>query len=129
MRYLILILLLSSCSANWHLKRAVKKGAKVKQDTVYVTLTTERIITDTITEYKNLTDTIFTETIKWKSKILIDTVKQTIYQEIECKPDTIKIPVQVNTEIKPDKNSGYKILIWMLIGAVLVLIVLFILKK
>lgn len=32
---IILFLALTSCSANWHLQRAIAKGAKVTSDTIY----------------------------------------------------------------------------------------------
>ena len=63
MRFLIIILLLSSCSANYHLNKAVKKGAELE------TITIEAYIYDTII------DTV-------ENKIYIRTrIKDTIYKQ------------------------------------------------
>jgi hypothetical protein len=108
MRYLPIVLLLFSCSPAWHLKQAIKKGAKVTTDSVYVDVITERTITDTVALISEVTkhDTIFLTTAKWSTKTVIR--KDTIWQEVECKPDTITVKVPYETIIEaPQKHPWY----------------------
>lgn len=95
---LIGLLLLSSCSANWHLKRAIKKDPSILiKDTVTVrdTLVSETISTDTLIVSKP-SDTITIEKDRLRIKILrsFDTLRV----EGVCLGDTIyfekKIPVE-----------------------------------
>ena len=73
MRFLILIFLLSSCSAQYHLNKAVKKGAELEQVTVPIYL------------YDTIIDTV-------ENKIFIRTrIKDTIYKQkniVEYVPKT-----------------------------------------
>jgi hypothetical protein len=108
MRYLPLIILIWGCSPAWHLKKAIKKGAKVTTDSVYVDVVTERTITDTVALLSEVTkhDTITINTEKWKTKTVIR--KDTIWQEVECKPDTITVKVSHETIITaPQKHPWY----------------------
>lgn len=59
-RIFIIIFLLSSCSASWHLQKAEKKGAKFQQDTVYKYITK----VDTLTKTLTVVDSIPIETVK-----------------------------------------------------------------
>ena len=110
MRYLLIILLLSSCSAQYHIKKAQQKGALIKTDTVYQDVLTERTITDTLVQVKDhfLSDTITVETLRWRTKTKIDTVLKTVYQQVECKPDTVRVPVAINTEVDCPACKGLK---------------------
>lgn len=137
MRYLLIILLLTSCTSSWHLKQAKKhllkaeqKGATVRVDTVFKDVITERSITDTVTvlKYNFLTDTITVETVRWKSKLKLDTVHHTLFQQVECKPDTIRVPVQIITTIKAKSIPWWWLIIAGLIGIGMTA-VLFILKR
>lgn len=129
MRYLILILLLSSCSAKWHLQKAVEKDptlldsiAIIKLDTIY---TDPVVIQDTFVTKS--VDTITKETTKYRFKLIRE--YDTIKVDIECKPDTIVREVEVKcpptAEVVQGVNPYWK---WGLIGLV-VLILLFAIKK
>lgn len=104
MKYLILVILLSSCSAQWHLKQAIKKDPgilkpnKVLFDTVIITDSFTSIDTFTLNEV----DTFISDTgklkvtiYKFKDRYTIkkelkrDTI--TIKKEIECPPSVIQI--------------------------------------
>jgi len=106
---------LGSCSANWHLKQAKKKGIALKSDTVYKTIdvVTERYKVDTLLRFVNVTDTIRfeNERVKWKTKY--DTINKNVYIDVECKPDTIKIevPISVTNEAKPQSRVPWWIYI------------------
>lgn len=95
---LSLILLLSSCSATWHLNKAIKKDptilAKdtlVVQDTVVVPPV---VITDTVTTRQH--DTIIVE----KDKLRVRIVKKldTLIIEGQCASDTIVRTIEVPYE-------------------------------
>jgi hypothetical protein len=112
MRYIAILILLSSCSASFHIKRAIKKGGKVKSDTTYVDVITERTVTDTVALLSDVTrhDTITINTLRWKTKTVIR--KDTIWQEVECKPDTVKVPITVTQTITaPPKVFWWKYLL------------------
>ena len=72
MRFLIIIFLLSSCSAQYHLNKAVKKGAELETVDVYLYDT----ITDTV-ENKIYIRTKVTDTIQ---KTLVKYVPKTRWQ-------------------------------------------------
>jgi len=133
MRYLILIILLSSCGPTFYLKkaeRALKKaeqlGAQVRTDTIYK----ERLVfidsvrVDSIFTAKQ-GDTVFIS----KDKLQIKYVRlkgDSVFIEGKCEADTIKIqvPVSVTKEIK----SGLGI--WTVIQwSLLALIVGFVVSK
>ena len=80
---------MTSCGANWHLKRAIAKDPTllqkevVKVDTVLITK--ERILRDTIVSAKY--DTI--ETVKNNVSLRIVRINDTILVDAVCPPDTI----------------------------------------
>jgi len=92
---LILVSLLSSCSAQWHLKRAVKKDPTiVKQDTAVVvdTVVTPPVtLTDTITLAQRDTITL----VKDRLKVKIVRSSDTIRVDAVCESDTIVSIVEV----------------------------------
>ena len=74
MRYLIFVLLLSSCTSTYHLKKAIKKDPEILQDRVIVdTLKIETldsvayVVNDTIryTYFKTIRDTIISTRYKY----------------------------------------------------------------
>jgi len=110
-----------SCSASFHLKQAIKKGAKVQSDTTYIDVITERTVTDTLALLSEVTkhDTITINTLRWKTKTVIR--KDTIWQEVECKPDTEKVPITVTQTITvpPKRNWWEYILAGFVLGVIL----------
>lgn len=95
---LIGLLLLSSCSANWHLRRAIKKDPSILiKDTVTVrdTLVSETISTDTLIVSKP-NDTITIEKDRLRIKILrsFDTLRV----EGTCIGDTIYFEKKITVE-------------------------------
>ena len=92
---LILVGLLSSCSAQWHLKRAIKKDPTiVRQDTAVVvdTVVTPPVtLTDTITLAQRDTITL----VKDRLKVKIVRSSDTIRVDAVCESDTIVSIVEV----------------------------------
>ena len=126
---LTLILLLSSCSAQWHLNKAVKKDPTILvkdtlavQDTVVVPPV---VITDTVTTKQH--DTIIVE----KDRLKVRIVKRldTLIIEGQCASDTIvrtiEIPYEKVVYVEKEKPTQvlqrwalYVLLIGFLFGLV-----------
>jgi hypothetical protein len=91
MRYfIILLILLSSCSSRWHLKRAIKKDPTIVQvDTIMVTdsvhVVTPFVSTDTIFKLSKDTITIVKDRLTMRHYYHNDSV----YLYGECESDTI----------------------------------------
>jgi len=114
MRYLAIILLLSSCSAQYHLNKAIKKGYKcedsVQIDTIRITTldSIPVIINDTIVWEKiiNTKDTI----IEWKTKnVYIPKTRQDKRIEYRLKAKTIykdRIVEKAEAKAKTPKTNG-----------------------
>ena len=92
---LTLVLLLTSCSAQWHLKKAVQKDpAILEKDTLVVTNTVVSppvAITDTVTLKQHDTITI----VKDRLKVQLVKVNDTITINAECASDTIVQTINV----------------------------------
>lgn len=101
MRWLILLLVLSACSQQFHCKKCTSSGVihdtlTVKQDVI-----TERVKMDTIVEVRTKTDTV---TIREKNLVIRykKLAGDTIYLAGSCEPDTVKVEIRVPiaTEVK-----------------------------
>ena len=113
---ILIALLLTSCSANWHIKRAVKKEPGILTHvTIFDTIVIreEKVLHDTFvtTEYDTVTmedSFVFTQVIREKDIIKVYT---------KCKADTVRItktlPPQV--EFIEKRNDWKKSLDWLLI--------------
>lgn len=123
-----IVLLLSGCSASWHLKKAIQKGALVSSDTVYVekSVIVPEVTTDTIF-HSVAGDTVRIERERLKIKY-VRLPGDSVYVEGKCESDTIfvKTPVYVKTEIKapPSKWKWWHIVLaafgGLLSGAMLI---------
>lgn len=89
-------LLLQSCGAQWHLKRAIAKDPtivqerSIKLDTVIVT--ENKVIRDTITLERVDTTTIERNGVR----IEIRRIHDTIQIDAECLPDTIRLVKEIS---------------------------------
>lgn len=121
--YAGILIVLSSCGAGWHLKRArfhelkaESLGANVNQDTVFITkeVIVPQIEIDTVLSEVNFRDTIVVTKDNVVTKIKINDILRTVYVNTICPPDTLKIevPFTVTKEI----SAGYTT--WQLIGYV-----------
>ncbi len=109
---LIVLSLLTSCSATWHLNQAVKKDPRIlERDTLVVKDTVvvpPVVITDTVTTRQH--DTIVVE----KDRLKVRIVKRldTLIIEGQCASDTIVRTIEVPYEkviYVPKKTIGQKI--------------------
>jgi hypothetical protein len=99
MRWLLIISLLTSCSAEWHLNKAIQKkpslkyGKEIVFDTIIVTKT--RTLTDTLELWK--------DTTIYKDKVILD-IKYLPGQKLlvkgTCVPDTIRITKTIKPRAK-----------------------------
>ena len=93
-----LILLLSSCSAQWHLKKAVSKDPTIlERDTLVVTDTVVSppvAITDTVTLKQHDTITV----VKDRLRVQLVKVNDTVIIDAICDSDTIISVVEVPYE-------------------------------
>lgn len=96
------------------IKKAEQNGAVWKTDTVFLDkeVITEKLVTDTLTEFT-------TDTIRITKDRIVTVVKvspKTIYVRSECLPDTIRIKVPVTvTKILHAPESKYSMKWWWLI--------------
>ena len=106
---LITVVLLSSCSAQWHLKRAVKK------DPTLLNTDTIAIVDTVVTPPVTLTDTVITRTqdtvVVQKDKLKVQVVRSydTIMVDAVCESDTIVqiVEVPVPSVVMRDSDRWY----------------------
>lgn len=120
---ILIVFLLSGCSAHWHLKKAIQKGGKVVSDTVYVEreVITPEVTTDTVF-HSVAGDTVRIEKERLKIKY-VRLPGDSVYVEGKCESDTIRIsvPTYIKTEITapPCKWNG-----WYVVGAAIIFLVI-----
>ena len=116
----MLVLSLTSCSAQWHLKKAVQKDPTIlEKDTLVVTdtvVTQPVAITDTVTLRQHDTITL----VKEKLRVQLVKVNDTITINATCDSDTIISIVEVPYEkiVYVEKETFWdkiKTLIYLLI--------------
>lgn len=118
---LIASLALGSCSAEWHLNQAIRKGARVEQskwDTLVITK--ERTLWDTLT--LNDVDTVVVQKDNIKLRIVRNF--DTIRVKAICMPDTIQVTKYINRTIKAPQQKGHWEKYIMLFAVGILLIVL-----
>jgi hypothetical protein len=119
------VLLLQSCGAQWHLKRAIAKDPTIVQETK------ERIDTVIITEEKAVRDTIVlqrTDTTRIQRngvRIKIKRIHDTIQIEAECLPDTIRVvkEISVPTVVYKEKKPTFGLVKLFTILVILLILV------
>ena len=118
-------LLLQSCGAQWHLKRAIAKDPTIVQEKK------ERIDTVIITEEKAVRDTIVlqrTDTTRIQRngvRIKIKRIHDTIQIEAECLPDTIRVvkEISVPTVVYKEKKPTFGLVKLFTILVILLILV------
>jgi hypothetical protein len=135
LKYAVAILLLTSCSATWHLKRAIKKDPSLLKgvDTVLVHdtqfVTEEHVLTDSF--FTTCYDTVIVEdSIIYTKVIRRDNV---IKVYTKCKSDTVRITTKIPFKLPPTvtyKNDPFWKSLAVALGTLLLLIIIikFVLK-
>jgi len=116
--------MLGSCSASYHLKRAIAKDPEILADTIVRVDTT--IVTDAITLRDTLIvrDTIAREIVREGVQIKIKRIHDTIQIKVECPADTIRVVAEVPVDRIIYKEQPAKRSFWDQINRLLVLILL-----
>jgi hypothetical protein len=89
---LFIVIGLSSCGCNYHLKKAEKKcGYSTSTEVVTIrdTIYTDRVVKDTIFSFTNSSDTIVLKQNNLQIKYYYNSHDSTVYIKGECKTDTI----------------------------------------
>ena len=105
-KLLLIILVLSSCSSQWHLKKAIEKDPTIiLTDTIKIKDTVKFITNDVRVDsvFSITYDTVRITKDKLKIKILYKT--DSIFVDGECESDTI---VQIREVKVPCKQVSYK---------------------
>lgn len=118
-------LLLQSCGAQWHLKRAIAKDPTIVQER------TEKIDTVVITQEKLVRDTIVlkridTTTIERNGvRIKIRRIHDTIQVQAECLSDTIRIvkEIKVPKIVYKEKKTTFGLVKLIIILVILLILV------
>ena len=106
MKYILILLFLSSCSCAYHVKQATKKGCiKYENDTIVKYDTLRGFKIDTVVQFHNEVDTLLIDSggiksvvvIRWKDKIVSQTIakKDTVIKTVSVNHNTkVEIPVK-----------------------------------
>ena len=130
-KYVVAILLLTSCSATWHLKRAIKKDPSLLKggDTVLVhdtqVIVKEKVLTDSFvtTCYDTVTiedSFVYTQVIRRDNVIKVYT---------KCKSDTVRITTKIPFQLPPKVVKAGMTDVQTAIWAALVLLLLIIIIR
>ena len=129
---LFVVIGLSSCGCNYHLKKAEKNCGYSTSTTVVTvrdTIYTDRVIKDTIFSFSNSSDTVVLKQNNLQIKYFYNTHDSTVYIKGECKTDTIykdRVITVNNKNIEFSFKEWIKSnLIWLFV-ALFVLAVLYI---
>ena len=113
---LIVSLALGSCSADWHLRQAVKKGANV-----YV----QRWDTTIVTKERKIVDTVLLP--KWdsvvinKDRISVKLVRRvdTIRVSATCQSDTVQVTKYIRQKVSTPRKQSF---FWQIVAVVAIVI-------
>ena len=93
-----LALVVQSCGASWHLKRAIAKDPTILADAIVRVDTT--VVTQSIRAVDTLVvrDTITREIVREGVQIKVKRIHDTIRVDVVCPPDTIRVVAEVPVE-------------------------------
>lgn len=94
----IVALVVQSCGASWHLKRAIAKDPTILADAIVRVDTT--VVTQSIRAVDTLVvrDTITREIVRDGVQIKVKRIHDTIRVDVVCPPDTIRVVAEVPVE-------------------------------
>ena len=127
---MILIIILSGCSCDYHYKRLSKK-CQLNKDTLLVhdTIITNLATKDTVFKYYSR-DTVVVREGKLTMKYYYNQHDSTVYLNGRCAPDTIIREIRVPYDyVQPNVDYFPGWLKWSVITLLLLIIVGFVLKK
>lgn len=94
----IVALVVQSCGAQWHLKRAIAKDPTILADAIVRVDTT--VVTQSIRAVDTLVvrDTITREIVRDGVQIKVKRIHDTIRVDVVCPPDTVRVVAEVPVE-------------------------------
>ena len=132
MRFLIIIFLLSSCSANYHLNKAVKKGAELETIDVYLYDTITDTVENKIFIRTKVTDTIQKTLVKyvpktrWKTRIeykyLYKLNRDSLKHVQKLYRDSIQVEKKKLSNERNKNNRLNRFMWWLMVFFILILI-------
>lgn len=120
-----LALLLQSCGAQWHLKRAIAKDPTIVQERTEkldtVVITKEKLVRDTIVLKRIDTTTIERNGVRIKIRRIHDTIQV----QAECLSDTIRIvkEIKVPKIVYKEKKTTFGLVKLIIILVILLILV------
>lgn len=130
MAIVLIIAVCSSCSCDWHLKRAKAKCGELEKGEVVVhdTIITQTIQKDTVFKYFTR-DTVIVRQKNMTVKYFYNMKDSTVYLNGNCKGDTIIKTVRVPYEKTVVKVDYFPKWLWWAIGIIIALGIVFRLLK
>ena len=132
---LIVLLLCSSCSASYHIKKAMRKDPSLfKADTVSI-VDTVRVVTQKVdTAFIQQTDTLI-QFIQQddigqdiKIKYLYSTITDSVFIEVDCPDQQTIVKTEVVTKTVTIKPTFFEKIRYLLIGIGILLFILLVFK-
>ena len=128
---LAIIALLSSCTADWYLRKAIAKDPTILMEGRVIEYHTDTILVaipelqvDTVHRWS--VDTVTTYVNKVRIRTKVDTVERYVYVDVLCPADTVYVEhTTERTVIKPTVGRSFP---WWLVIVALTLIALYRLK-
>jgi len=105
----LVVLLLSGCSAQWHLKKAVKKDPSLLDKSIVTVVDTVLIPGVEVRDTVSFTNTDTIEIVKDNFHVRLVKVRDSILVDGGCKTDTIvrKVSVPVEKLVYKEKNTFF----------------------
>ncbi len=127
----ITALLLTSCSANWHLKKAIAKdpsiltqGVVIERVTDTITVITPELQVDTVHAWSHDTVTTYIDRVRIRTKV--DTVQRTVFVDVVCPPDTVFVEhTYEKTTIRPvvkQRTPWWLVAVFLLVLSILLML-------
>ena len=120
-----LVILLSGCSANWHLKRAISKdptiltqGVVIERVVDTIEVITPELRVDTLHRFSRDTVTTYVDKVKIRTKV--DTINRVVYVDVVCPGDTIYVPYEYDKTVVKPRVSYRSHVIWALVAFIVV---------
>ena len=121
---LAIIALLSSCSADWHLRKAIAKdptilleGKVIEYHTDTILVAIPELQVDTVHRWSVDTVTTYVDKVRIRTKV--DTVDRYVYVDVLCPADTVYVEhTTERTVLNPRVRTGYD---WQWIPIVIII--------
>jgi len=126
LKWILAMIIMGGCSANWHLKKAKFKNPDLfVNDTIRDTVTVvydPPVVSDTVIIYDM--DTVVIQDSIVDLRFIRH--KDTLWYEVDCKPDTVKLFREVEVPVIREVNKEVNANPWLFVGGVLSTIIIFV---